>query len=82
MDVCSKRKLPRRVTRSDITAIAMTVAIRIIGLFVQQANHYLRTPVRVDKIELSLFDQFPRVAITMHGVVVHTWTCTCQRFID
>ena len=43
---------------------------RIIGLFVQQANHYLRTPVRVDKIELSLFDQFPRVAITMHRVVV------------
>ncbi|QNE41238.1 hypothetical protein F1C16_17600 [Hymenobacter sp. NBH84] len=43
---------------------------RIIGLFVQQANQYLRTPVRVGKIELSLFDQFPRVAITMHRVVV------------
>ncbi|UOR04778.1 hypothetical protein MUN82_17750 [Hymenobacter aerilatus] len=43
---------------------------RIIGLFVQQANHYLRTPVQVGKIELSLFDQFPRVAITMHRVVV------------
>jgi len=43
---------------------------RIIGLFVQEANRYLRTPVRVGKIELSLLDQFPRVSITLHNVVV------------
>ncbi|WP_324673698.1 AsmA-like C-terminal region-containing protein [Hymenobacter sp. GOD-10R] len=42
----------------------------IIGLFVQEANEYLRTPVRVSKIDLSLIDQFPRVSITLHNVVV------------
>ena len=43
---------------------------RVIGLFVREANRYLRTPVRVGKIELSLLDQFPRVSITLHDVVV------------
>ena len=42
----------------------------IIGLFVREANRYLRVPVRVGKIELSLLDQFPRVSITLHNVVV------------
>ncbi|WP_375438035.1 AsmA-like C-terminal region-containing protein [uncultured Hymenobacter sp.] len=43
---------------------------RIIGLFVQEANHYLRTPVQVGKMEVSLLDQFPRVSITLHEVRV------------
>ncbi|GGF02184.1 hypothetical protein GCM10011383_11330 [Hymenobacter cavernae] len=43
---------------------------RIIGLFVEEVNHYLRTPVRVSKIDLSLLDQFPRVSITLRDVVV------------
>ncbi|WP_218779793.1 AsmA family protein [Hymenobacter crusticola] len=42
----------------------------IIGLFVQEANQHLRTPVRVRKIDLSLLDQFPRISITLHDVVV------------
>jgi len=43
---------------------------RIIGLFVEEANQYLRTPVRVSKIDLSLVDQFPRLSITLRDVVV------------
>ncbi|QDA59991.1 AsmA-like C-terminal region-containing protein [Hymenobacter jejuensis] len=43
---------------------------QIIRLFVEQVNRYLRTPVRVGKIELSLFDQFPRVSVTLRDVVV------------
>ncbi|WP_303309576.1 AsmA-like C-terminal region-containing protein [Hymenobacter sp. BT730] len=42
----------------------------IIGLFVQQANQYLATPVQVGRIELSLLDQFPRVSITLHHVTI------------
>ncbi|MBC8084335.1 MAG: hypothetical protein H7Z21_14115, partial [Hymenobacter sp.] len=43
---------------------------RIIALFVQQVNRYLRTPVRVGKMEVSVLDQFPRVSITLHQVRV------------
>ena len=43
---------------------------RIIALFVQEVNHYLRTPVQVGKMEVSLLDQFPRVSITLHEVRV------------
>lgn len=42
----------------------------IIALFVQEVNHYLRTPVKVAKMEVSLLDQFPRVSITLTNVVV------------
>jgi len=43
---------------------------RIIALFVQEANRYLRTPVQVGKMEVSLLDQFPRVSITLHDIRV------------
>ena len=43
---------------------------RIIALFVQEANRHLRTPVKVEKIDLSLIDQFPRVSVTLKNVVV------------
>ncbi|UOG74743.1 hypothetical protein MTX78_21820 [Hymenobacter tibetensis] len=43
---------------------------RIIALFVQEVNHYLRTPVKVGRMEVSLLDQFPRVSITLHEVRV------------
>ncbi|HEX8426205.1 AsmA-like C-terminal region-containing protein [Hymenobacter sp.] len=43
---------------------------RIIALFVQEVNRYLRTPVQVGKMEVSLLDQFPRVSITLHEVCV------------
>jgi uncharacterized protein involved in outer membrane biogenesis len=43
---------------------------RIIALFVQEVNQYLRTPVKVGKMEVSLLDQFPRVSITLTNVVV------------
>ena len=43
---------------------------RIISLFVEEANRHLRTPVRVGRLEVSLLDAFPQVAITLHQVVV------------
>ncbi|WP_073110472.1 AsmA-like C-terminal region-containing protein [Hymenobacter daecheongensis] len=43
---------------------------RIISLFVQEANRHLRTPVRVGHLEVSVWQAFPRVAITLHDVVV------------
>ncbi|MBO0359493.1 hypothetical protein J0X19_16155 [Hymenobacter sp. BT186] len=42
----------------------------IIALFVQEVNQYLRTPVKVGKMEVSLLDQFPRVSITLTDVRV------------
>lgn len=43
---------------------------RLVALFVQEANRYLRTPVRVGQIRLSLLDQFPRVSVSLQDVVV------------
>lgn len=43
---------------------------RIIALFVQEANRYLITPVKVGRMQVSLLDQFPRVSITLHELRV------------
>ncbi|QNH62172.1 AsmA-like C-terminal region-containing protein [Hymenobacter sediminicola] len=43
---------------------------RIVALFVQEANRYLTTPVRVGRMEVSLLDQFPQVSITLHDLRV------------
>ncbi|GAA4003829.1 hypothetical protein GCM10022408_14340 [Hymenobacter fastidiosus] len=43
---------------------------KIISLFVQEANRYLRTPVQVGRMEVSVLAEFPRVAIRLHHVVV------------
>jgi len=74
----------RRRVKKTLKILSLTLALvlsgiflgvwlgkeRIIALFVQEANQYLRTPVRVGKIDLSLLDQFPRISITLHDVVV------------
>ncbi|GAA3920954.1 AsmA-like C-terminal region-containing protein [Hymenobacter algoricola] len=44
---------------------------QIISLFVQEANRHLRTPVRIGRLDVSVLAEFPRVAITLHDVVVH-----------
>lgn len=43
---------------------------KLIGLFVEEANKKLRTPVAVSKIELTFWDTFPRVALTFHDISV------------
>ena len=43
---------------------------KIIGLFVTEANKYIKTPVEVEKISLSLFDKFPQVAVSLDKVNV------------
>ena len=42
----------------------------LIGLFVEEANKKLRTPVSVGKIELTIWESFPRVALTFHDINV------------
>lgn len=41
---------------------------KIIQLFVAEANRHLKTKVAVGKIELSLWEKFPQVAITLSNV--------------
>lgn len=43
----------------------------IIALFVQELNKNLRTKVEVGKIELSLFEKFPQVALEFKQLTLH-----------
>ncbi|GAB3302193.1 hypothetical protein [Hymenobacter tenuis] len=43
---------------------------RIIGLFVAELNRYLQVPVRASRLEVSVLDQFPRLSVTLHDVVM------------
>ncbi|WP_126546736.1 AsmA-like C-terminal region-containing protein [Hymenobacter amundsenii] len=43
---------------------------RIIGLFVAGLNEHLAVPVRASRLEVSVLDQFPRLSITLHDVVM------------
>lgn len=40
----------------------------IITLFISQANQYINTPVKTDKVSVSLFSRFPHVAIAFENV--------------
>lgn len=40
----------------------------IIELFIKQANQYINTPVKTDKVSVSLFSRFPHVAIAFENV--------------
>ncbi len=43
---------------------------RIIQQFVREANKNLGTPVKIGKIEVSAFQDFPRISIVFHNVYV------------
>ncbi|RPD46112.1 hypothetical protein DNI29_13970 [Hymenobacter sediminis] len=43
---------------------------RIIAMFVQALNQYLQVPVQASRLEVSVLDQFPRLSVTLHDVVV------------
>ncbi|RSK37511.1 AsmA-like C-terminal region-containing protein [Hymenobacter metallilatus] len=42
----------------------------LIGLFVAGLNRYLCVPVQASRLEVSVLDQFPRLSVTLHDVVV------------
>ena len=43
---------------------------RIIALFVAGLNEHLAVPVRASRLEVSVLDQFPRLSVTLHDVVM------------
>ncbi|UYZ62157.1 AsmA-like C-terminal region-containing protein [Hymenobacter weizhouensis] len=43
---------------------------RLLARFVQELNRYLRVPVQTSRLDVSVLDQFPRLSITLHDVVV------------
>jgi hypothetical protein len=58
--------------------ILLTIAValvffykdRIIKRFIEQANTHLNTPIKVKKIDISLFEHFPQLSIVMNDVYV------------
>lgn len=44
---------------------------RLIRLFVTALNEHLAVPVRASRLEVSVLDQFPRLSVTLHDVVMH-----------
>ena len=42
----------------------------IVQFFVDETNKYIATPIEVEKIDLSLFTQFPNVSIDLHKVTI------------
>jgi hypothetical protein len=58
-----------------VVLIAVVVSVflfkdRIIQEFVREANKQLSTPVKVAKIEVSIFENFPRLSIVLNDVYV------------
>lgn len=43
---------------------------KIIAEFIREANKYLNTPVKVGKIDVSIFDNFPQLSIQLNDVYV------------
>ncbi|QMU26864.1 AsmA-like C-terminal region-containing protein [Adhaeribacter radiodurans] len=52
------------------TGLLYSFKDKIIQLFVAEANRHLKTKVQVEEISLSLFRQFPNVAITLDKVTI------------
>jgi hypothetical protein len=55
------------------TAVGVVYAFqdKIIQLFIAETNRHLKTKVEVGKIELSLWDKFPQVAISLDNVKIY-----------
>jgi hypothetical protein len=56
-----------------LSALAISAFLfkdRIIQQFVGEANKYLNTPVKIGKIDVSLFDDFPHLAIVFTDVYI------------
>jgi hypothetical protein len=58
-----------------VVVIAMVTSVfmfkdRIINQFIREANRQLNTPVKIGKIEVSVFQDFPQLAILLNDVYV------------
>jgi hypothetical protein len=58
-----------------VLVIALGVSVflfkdRIINQFILEANKQLNTPVKIGKIEVSVFEQFPQLSIVLNDVYV------------
>ena len=52
------------------TGITVTYVFqeKIIALFVAEVNKQIKTPVKVDKIDLSIFEKFPQLTVNLENV--------------
>jgi hypothetical protein len=58
-----------------VLLIALTASVilfkdRIINQFIREANKQLSTPVKIGKIDISVFQQFPQMSIVLNDVYV------------
>ncbi|MBL0741565.1 AsmA family protein [Chryseolinea lacunae] len=58
-----------------VLVVSLTVSVflfkdKIINQFIREANKQLSTPVKVGKIDISVWQNFPRLSIVMHDVYV------------
>ena len=80
------KKLRRVLLYFALTLLVLVIALfssvflfkdRIINQFIREANKQLNTPVKVGKIDVSVFQQFPQLSIILNDVYVedsHTGT--------
>lgn len=57
------------ITISLVTSVFL-FKDRIINQFIQEANKQLNTPVKIGKIEVSVFQQFPQMSIVLKDVYI------------
>ncbi|NOT75539.1 MAG: hypothetical protein HOP08_11450 [Cyclobacteriaceae bacterium] len=55
---------------SSLVASVFIFKDRIIQQFIVEANKNIGTPIKIGKIEVSAFDEFPNLAIVLHDVYV------------
>lgn len=73
------KTLRRVLFYTALTIIVLVIALatsvflfkdRIINQFIREANKQLNTPVRIGKIDVSVFQQFPQLSIVLNDVYV------------
>ena len=61
---------------STVLLTSLFISIRykdqIIAYFLEQANQKINTPVDVEKIDVSMFQNFPQISVILDYVVVHS----------
>lgn len=60
---------------AGVVVVALSVSVylykdRIIQQFIREANKQLNTPVTIKRMDVSMFEHFPRVSIVFHDVYV------------
>lgn len=58
-----------------VVVIGLTVSVflykdRIINQFIREANKQLNTPITIKRMDVSIFNQFPRLSIVFHDVYI------------